>query len=188
MLYFIPTIVLKDCGVNVVAMGFSHSAYEKRHIEEFAATISKQPLGLARYLPEVWGQPTQCFENVWHKVLRDGGQVWFGWMFHHRVVANIPGPGYLIAVHHAVWHEPEGHLIDVTPFYSEPKHHPISPGGDVLFLVDDSATPITREKFVGPRPSQFYPLSADERLLTHVQQLVRNEEQRLRQIYKDIQP
>ena len=151
----------------------------------YRRTISKQPFGLARYLPEVWGQPTRCFENVWRKVQQDGGWVRFGWIFHHRVVANIPGPGYLIAVHHAVWHAPEGHLIDVTPFYSEPKHHPISPGRDVLFLGDDSATPVTRERLVAPRSSQFYPLSTEERLITHVQQLVRNEEQELRQICED---
>ena len=164
--------------------GFSHSAFEKRRIEEFTATISKQPLGLAYYLPEDWGQPTRCFENVWSKVQQDGGRARFGWIFHYRVVANIPGLGYLIAVHHAVWHAPEGYLIDVTPFHSEPKHHPIVSGRDVLFLVDDTAIPITKEKIVAPRLSRFYPLSNDERLIVHVQKLTHNEEQELCHIYE----
>ena len=167
-------------------MGFSHLAYDKRHMEEFARTISKQQLGLAYYLPEDWGQPTRCFENVWRKVQPNGARARFGWMFHYRIVADIPELGYFIAVHHAVWHAPEGHLIDVTPFHSEPKHHPIAPGGDVLFLVDDSATPIIKEKIVAPRSSRFYPLSNDERLPVHLQSLIHNEEQELRDIYEAI--
>jgi hypothetical protein len=166
---------------------FNHSECDPTYIKEFAATISNQPLGLARYCSEVWGQPTKCFENVKRKMQQDGGRARFGWMFHYRVVADIPGPGYLIAVHHAVWHAPNGHLIDITPFHPEPRHHPLSPGGDVLFLVDDRVTPVTRERLIAPLPSRFYPLSADERLITHVQQLVREEEQECRQIYEDSQ-
>ncbi len=166
---------------------FNQTECDPRHIKEFAATISNQPLGLARYRPEVWGQPTKCFENVKRKVQQDAGRARFGWMFHYRVVADIPWPGYLIAVHHAVWHAPNGYLIDITPFHPEPKHSPLSSGGDVLFLVDDSATPVTRERLIAPRPSRFYPLSADERLITHVQQLVLKEEQECRQIYEDSQ-
>jgi hypothetical protein len=166
---------------------FNHSECDPRHIKEFAATISNQPLGLARYCPEVWGQPTKCFENVRRKVRQDSGRAQFGWMFHYRVVADIPVPGYLIAVHHAVWHAPSGYLIDVTPFHSETKHRPLSPGGDVLFLVDDSATPVMTERLIVPRPSRFYPLSADERLITHVQRLIREEEQEWLQICGDSQ-
>ena len=84
------------------------------------------------------------------------------------VVADIPGPGYVIAVHHAVWHTPNGYLIDITPFHPEPKHRPLSSGGDVLFLVGDRAMPVTTGRLVAPRPSRFYPLSADERLITYV--------------------
>ena len=164
--------------------GLNHAECEQIHIEEFAATISKQPLGLVRYLPEVWGQPTRCFANVWRKVQQDGGGARFGWMFHYRVVADMPGPGYLIAVHHAVWHAPAGYLIDVTPFHPDPKHHPLSPGGGVLFLVDDSATPVMGKRFVSPRPSRFYPLSDDKRLIAHVEQLARKEEQELLRITK----
>src|SRR5437763_4646975 len=101
------------------------------------------------------------------------------------VVANIPGPGYVIAVPHALWHTPNGYLIDITPFHPEPKHRPLSSGGDVLFLVGDRAMPVTTGRLVAPRPSRFYPLSADERLITYVSELVRKEEQDYRQIYED---
>ena len=75
-------------------------------------------------------------------------------MLHYRVVEDIPGPGYLIAVHHAVWHSPTGELVDVTPLHDNPKHQPISQGGDVLlFLVDTNAQPIAVGVTVGPRPS-----------------------------------
>jgi len=51
----------------------------RTHVNEFAATISAQPLGLAQYLVEGWAQPTKCFENVARKVERDGGRVRFGY-------------------------------------------------------------------------------------------------------------
>ena len=152
------------------------------HIQAFAATISLQPLGLARHCPEEWGQPMKCFENVMRKVQQDGGGVKFGWMFHHRHVIDIPGPGYLIAVHHAVWHASNGQLIDGTPFHSNPKHHPLAPGGDVLFLVDDRARPIITDTLIAPLPSRFRSLSDDERLVNHVQRLRREEEQECRQM------
>src|SRR5262249_879898 len=50
----------------------------------------------------------------------------------------IPEAAYLFLTHHAVWHAPDGRLVNVTP-YPDPKHHPLpGPGSDILFLVDDS--------------------------------------------------
>jgi hypothetical protein len=155
----------------------------RKHINAFAETISRQQLGLARYCPENWAQPTRCFENVLHKVQHDAGRAQFGWMFHHRYVADIPESDYLIAVHHAVWNTPSGELIDVTPFHPESRHHPLSPGGDVLFLVDDTAVPVRTERRVAPLPSKFWAMSNDERLVGHVQRLRQDEEQHCRLIY-----
>jgi hypothetical protein len=104
-------------------------------------------------------------------------------MFHYRVVEDIPGPGYLIAVHHAVWHSPPGQLVDVTPLHDDPKHQPISPGGDVLFLVDRNAQPIAAGVTVGPRPSRFYALDADERLVAYVRGLQDAEDEAYRDLY-----
>jgi hypothetical protein len=156
----------------------------RKHIKAFAATISHQELGLAHYRPEKWGQPTRCFENVARKVQEDAGRVQFGWMFHHRYVTDIPDSDYLIAAHHAVWHAPNGDLIDVTPFHPDAKHHPISPGGDVLFLVDSGAMPVITDRLMAPLPSKFSPVSNDERLLSHLQRLSREEEQHCRLIYE----
>jgi len=156
----------------------------RKHLEAFATTISRQPLGIARYMPEKWGEPTRCFENAARKAREAGGRVQFGWMFHHRFVADIPDSDYLIAVHHAVWHAPDGRLIDVTPFHSDSKHHPISPGGDVLFLVDSGAVPVTTDQLIAPLPSKFSPVSNDERLLSHLQVLSREEEEHCRLIYE----
>jgi hypothetical protein len=116
-------------------------------------------------------------------VRQDGGRAQFGWMFHYRIVSEIPGPGYLIAVHHAVWHAPDRYLTEITPFHSEPKHRPLLSRGDVLFLVDDRAIPVTSGRLVAPRPSRFYQLGTDERLIAH-KQLVRMEEQECQQIYE----
>ena len=119
------------------------------------------------------------------KIQRDGGHCKFGWMFNHRFVVEIPGPGYLIAVHHAVWHAPNGCMVDVTPFHHDPKHRPLAPGGDVLFLVDDCAEPVTTDKVIAPLPSRFKALSDEERLVAHVQRLTLEERETCLQILKE---
>jgi hypothetical protein len=150
-----------------------------KHIETFAGTISRQPLRLARYCPEPAAQPTNCFENVRLKVEQANGRMQFGWMFNYREVVEIPGPGYLIAIHHAVWSAPDGTLIDVTPFHPDRPHHPLGPErGVVFFLVDDTAT---LPEFA-PLPSRFYPLSGEQRLTDHVARLRFDEEQKCHEI------
>ena len=152
------------------------------HIETFARTISRQPLRLAQYCPEPAAQPTNCFENVRRKVEQASGRMQFGWMFNYREVVEIPGPGYLIAIHHAVWLAPDGTLIDVTPFHSRHLHHPLGPGrGVVFFLVDDTAV---LPEFA-PLPSRFYPLSGEQRLTDHVERLRCDEEQKCREIHDE---
>jgi hypothetical protein len=150
----------------------------RKHLDAFAATISSQRIGLALHRPESWAQPTFCFENIRRKVEQDGGRRQFGWMFHCRIVLDIPGPGYFIAVHHAVWHAPDDRLIDITPFHTDSKHHPLRMEGGVIFLIDDAAT---LPPFA-PRPSCFYALDDDERLAAHLERLTREEEQRCREI------
>jgi hypothetical protein len=151
------------------------------HIDTFGATISRQPLRLAKYCPDVAAQPTSCFENVRRKVEQAGGMTQFGWMFNYRVVENIPGPGYLMAIHHAVWAAPDGMLIDVTPFHAHPLHHPLGPGrGVVFFLVDDAAT---LPEFA-PLENRLYPLTSEQRLFDHIERLRKKEEEECRQIHE----
>lgn len=78
-------------------------------------------------------------------------------MFQKRLVASTPEDSYLIAVHHAVWYAPNGHLIDVTPFHNDSKHHPLTFNDNVLFLVDDNAMPHMLGRLVAPLPSHYYP-------------------------------
>jgi hypothetical protein len=155
----------------------------RNQISAFSATISNQPLGLAQHRPELWGLHTSCFENVRRKVRLDGGRGKTGWMFLSRRVADIPGAAYLIAVHHAVWHAPNGDLIDVTPFHPDEKHRPLCPGDGVLFLVDDKALPFTTDKLIAPLPSRFFALTADERLTEHLRRLTDEEQQACQRIY-----
>jgi hypothetical protein len=97
-------------------------------------------------------------------------------MFHLREAAALPGRGYLIAVNHAVWHAPDKKLIDVTPFHSDPKYHPIVVNRDaVLFLIDGSAMPLRREQAGLALPSWFFPLTEDEDVATYVAGLASNE-------------
>lgn len=173
-----------QCKRAVLSRADTHQGFDLQpHLNSFARSISQQPLGFALYQPQPWAVATSCFQNAVRQAELHGGRARFGWMFHHRLVADILGPGYLIAVHHAVWHAPDGRLVDVTPFHDDPKHRPISPGGDVLFLVDTKAQPIVVGSLVGPRPSRFQPLATDERLTAHVRRLQEIEEDACRRLY-----
>ena len=104
-------------------------------------------------------------------------------MFQHKLVQAIPGPGYLIAIHHAVWRAPDGYLYDVTPLHPDPKHHPIALHGGTLFLVDDRAEPVRRGRVIGPLPTKFFALDNEAQLIDHVQRLQVNEERHCRELY-----
>ncbi len=96
----------------------------------------------------------------------------------------MPEAGYLLAVHHAVWHPPSSEqLIDVTPLHDDRKHQPITEKGSVLFLFDEAALPVITETHFGPRPTRFFPPGSDERLVKHVEELRKNEEEACRTIY-----
>ena len=166
-----------------LAAGNNEQAFLRAGIERFARTISQQPLGLAKQAPESWAANRLCFENARRKAERSGGERRFGWMFQHKLVQAIPGPGYLIAIHHAVWRAPDGHLYDVTPLHSDPKHHQLTLHGGTLFLVDDRAKPVRRGRVSGPLPTKFFALDGDARLVDHVQRLQENEKRHWRELY-----
>jgi hypothetical protein len=86
----------------------------KARMDTIAPTISDQPRGLAYHRPESWADASRCFENVSRKVAQDGGRILFGWTFHLRFAEDIPDAAYLFLAHHAVWHGPDGRLINVT--------------------------------------------------------------------------
>jgi hypothetical protein len=155
----------------------------KKAISTFAVSISAQPLGLAKHCPEPWGQQMRCFENVGRKVQQGGGRGQSGWMFQYKYLADDVGLGYILAIHHAVWHAPSGELIDVTPFHSDPQNHPLCPGDGVLFLVDDAAPPVITDRVMAPLPSRFFTLSREERLVHHVKRLEEEERQACQRIY-----
>jgi hypothetical protein len=152
-------------------------------IKRFTKTISGQPLGLAKYAPEPWANIRLCFENARRKADHSGGEARFGWMFQHKLVREIPGPGYLIAIHHAVWRAPNGYLFDVTPLHPDQRNHPLAWRGDTLFLVDDLAQPVRSGRVIGPRPTKFFPLDDDAQLISHVERLRAAEEEHCRGLY-----
>lgn len=145
-------------------------------IEKFARTISQQLLSLAYYLPEKWAEPNMCFANVEKKRRMSGGTGRLGWTFLYRIAEGIPGPGYLVATHHAVWHRPDGMLVDVTPFNSSQLHQPYCPrDGSVLFLLDDAALPSTSSDRIS-LPLRFFACGDAPELIKHVEGLRESEQ------------
>jgi hypothetical protein len=151
----------------------------KEAIAEIAPRISAGPLGLALHRPEQMARSNRSFRNVADKVIYDGGAAIHGWVLHYRAGGDIPGEGYLLAEHHAVWHSPDGRLVDVTP-YPKAALRPISPGEDTLFLVDAGALPEKRGKHFIPLPSRAFALSEDEALVAYVAVLNRQAEEEWR--------
>ena len=149
--------------------------YEDRQeaIEGFARSRKANILGLAYYRPDPNALPTHCIQNVSNKVDQDGGAAKYGWTFHHRV--NPDFGDYLFATHHAVWHNPNGTLIDITPFHKEKKHQPITSDGDVLFLLDESATPIEVGNLRLPLPLIYFPIKANSKILDYIKKLTEQE-------------
>jgi hypothetical protein len=155
----------------------------KAEIDAVAALISEGPLGLAWHKPEEGADAYRCFENAARKVEKAGGTVMFGWTFHHRVVVEIPGPGYLFSSHHAVWRAPSGSLVDVTP-HPDGRHKPLGPDGSIIFLVDRDARPVVTGNQMAPLPMRFFARDNDPRLLAYVEELNRREEATCREIYE----
>ncbi len=158
-----------------------------RAINAFAGSLSNQALGLAHHHPEKWAEHTKCFANAMRKVQISGGRVQCGWTFSHRLTPHIPNtPGYLMATHHAVWHSPNGSLVDVTPLHPDPKHRPFRPNGSVLFQVDDAAEPVSVKNYLAPLPLLFYPLSQDPSLLNYVKSLNQKEHEECKKLYANL--
>ena len=152
-----------------------------RKIQEFASEISSQPLCQAQHQPEVQARPKCCFQNVWEKVAKDGGEILFGWTFSHRI--NPQYGDYVMATHHAVWCAPDNKLIDVTPFTDDPKHHPFTLGKYVLFLVDESAQPVEQGNLIAPLPLKYFALSNSQELKEYVNKLAEQEQKACQELY-----
>src|SRR5580698_5888752 len=93
-------------------------------ITEIASRTNGPKPGLVHHQPEEWALPSRCFENVTEKVHRDGGSAIYGWTFHLRFVEHRLDEAYMFITHHAIWHSPDGSLVNVTP-YPDDKHYPL---------------------------------------------------------------
>jgi hypothetical protein len=151
-------------------------------INAFAQELGGDRLGLVEHQPEPDMLPTHCFTNVQRKVQRDGGRERHGWIFQIKRVVALPGREYLVAIHHAVWHNPDGRLIDVTPFHDDPMHHPVTEGGSVVFLLSTAATPLLVRTAMVPLPSKFFAIGDDVELSAHVRELRRAEYRKMQEI------
>lgn len=159
----------------------------KADINAFAHSINKQTkIGLVPYAPESWARQTMCFYNVYEKIEKSGGRVQFGWMFNLRRAAKILGnPEYVIAIHHAVWHElSTGRLFDITPFHNNAFHHPLTDNNDVVFLPDDNAKPIMVNRVHISLPSKFHSLGESKEMAAYIEFLIEDEHKEFQRFQK----
>lgn len=84
--------------------------------------------------------PGRCFENVRAVVKRRGGSTQHGWRMREQPAAYVEGEFY------AVWRQPEGALIDVTP-----RNDGLT---TILFLPDSQA--VWEGEHVEPRRMQLH--------------------------------
>jgi hypothetical protein len=110
-----------------------------------------------RFVGEPDARENDCYPNCVAKTERDGGEVVVGW---RRDRANVDGPALVATLHHhAVWKNPEGELIDLTPqvVIFDGKMEIIRPNF-VDFMVDPTAV------FDDPRRSRDNSVQAAGRI------------------------
>ena len=120
------------------------------HVLSFCRTISRD--SAPQYLnitPENGALQSECYENVLQKCARDGGALQYGW-----AIWTWPKV-WLKAEHHAVWRNPSGALVDVTPN---------TPGCDQLLFLSDSTQSHDPSRMTHV-PSRWHPLNPDPDIL-----------------------
>ena len=93
------------------------------HVMNFCSKVSpRQTPCYVPVLPETYCRMGYCFENVAAKIAKDGGSIEYGWQI-------WMWPGFFIeAEFHAVWKNPTGKYVDITP---KDVAHP-----NILFVPD----------------------------------------------------
>ena len=143
-------------------------------IRLFASEIGAQQIGLAYHRPQEGLRSLQCVSNVVEYTKSVGGAVRLGWYFVAKLSEEFGF--YLVATHHAVWHDPKTEaLVDITPFHKDRSHHPVTFEGDVIFAVDDNAKPYMSGNRIVPLPLKFYPIQFNDGLKEYTQILQQDE-------------
>ena len=145
----------------------------RQAIDRFASAISDGPIGLAFPEPAPGATWRNCLSNAANVARAMGGQPRYGWTFQHKIARDIGE--YLVATHHSVWHRKDGALVDVTPVPDDPSVRPLTPGGLVLFLVDDSAQPVQVSNAIVPLPLRFFPAAGSPKIEQYVSDLEKKE-------------
>jgi|GEM_PF-509358 len=101
------------------------------HIKQFCRSIAPEakPV-IVPVVPDAIAAERDCFYAVAERVKRDGGEIIFGWN-----IWTWPHV-WVKAEHHAVWREPGGNLVDITPKAN---------GAERILFIADPAKPYDYE-------------------------------------------
>lgn len=110
-----------------------------------------------------------CYWNVSKVVAKQGGEMVLGWMLMER-------PGlYVEAMHHGVWRNRDGQLLDVTDV--SPKYRRTTP---TTFVPDDRIKTVDLGRPV-QITSHFFPLAEDAGIRTYIDAYLENNKAAIKQ-------
>ena len=142
-------------------------------INDFSKILSKDSLILIEHKVDNLSKQTDCISNVLSFKEKNGGEIVYGWTFHHRFSQEFGD--YLFATHHAIWKNSRGVLIDITPFHEKVKHHPINISEKILFLQDFKAQPYQVENYLIPLPLKYFAIKKTKELKRYIDYLKKKE-------------
>lgn len=99
-------------------------------------------------------QPLRCFWNVAAHVADNGGYIVFGWSIYEWPHV------FWEAQHHAIWRDPSGNLVDITPPAAKGANH-------TVFVEDVNSGFDLEDGFSGPEETQRFPYVAWSELYSY---------------------
>nr|WP_311527969.1 hypothetical protein [uncultured Ralstonia sp.] len=100
-----------------------------------AAEYSDTPPIFVPVQPMAGARPLKCWFNVRDAIADRGGRAVFGWSLWARP------DGHYQAIHHGVWEQPSGSLVDITPMQI---------GGDSILFMADARVPFDYGRLRAP--------------------------------------
>lgn len=125
-----------------------------RLLESWVASLSLARLLSVQCVPLVGCEPKRCFVNVDRQMAKSGGSMETGWIFNEYEKRAIEAEA------HAVWIDPTGKRLDITPHEFQPKRVLFAPDSRVAEKRGYTAGPV-KVLSDDPRIQSIYAFDAE---------------------------